>query len=137
MLPLGSAAGSSPPSSAAVVSVVAVSPAVVSVESAPVVSMGWSPGWSPARVVAVPAASEDSWAPAAAPAPARAAATSTASTPETHGARQPERRGGRNEDTMAPSLSGVVEGYGDAGGVAGRGQVTVSQPCISCWWYLQ
>src|SRR5829696_6064451 len=118
MLPLGSAAGSSPALSPPVVSVVAP---VVSVASPPVVSVGWSPCWSPARVVAVPAASEDSWAPAAAPAPARAAATSTASTPETHGARQPERRGGRNEDTMAPSLSGVVEGYGDAGGVAGRG----------------
>jgi len=60
-----------------------------------------------------------------------------ASTPETHGARQPERRGGRNEDTMAPSLSGVVEGAGMPGGLPADGQVTVSQPCISCWWYLQ
>src|SRR5215218_6913430 len=151
MLPLGSAAGSSPALSPPVVSVVAVSPVVavlsspvvavaspvVSVASPPVVSVGWSPGWSPARVVAVPAASEDSWAPAAAPAPARAAATSTASTPETHGARQPERRGGWNEDTMAPSLSGVVEGLEMPGGVAGCGYLTVSQPCISCWWYLQ
>src|SRR5512133_3663876 len=154
MLPLGSAFWSSAPSSAAVVSVLAGSSAAVVwvlagssalvsvLSSTALVSVLWSVLESvlesldcSATVVAV-AESGDSWAPAAAPAPAKAAATSTASTPETHGARKPERRGGRNEDTMAPSLSGVVEVRG-CGGVAGDGYRTVSQPCISCWWYLQ
>src|SRR5215203_4307897 len=121
MLPLGSAVGSS----ASVVSVLAGSSALVSVvsstalvsvvSSTPLESVGWS-----ATVVAVAASSGASWAPAAAPAPARAAAISTANTPATHGARKPERRGGRNEDTMAPSLSGVVEMRGCRGGCRRR-----------------
>src|SRR5215211_1558808 len=134
MLPLGSAAASSPsPASAPGVSVVsALASPVVSVVSAlasPVVSVVSSVAGAveselgSATVVAVspPPLGAASWAPAAAPAPARAAAISTASTPETHGARQPERRGGRNLDTMAPSLSGVVEGVGMPGGLPADG----------------
>src|SRR5215217_7041187 len=117
MLPLGSAFGSSAPSSAAVVSVLAGSSAsVVSVlaGSSALVSVV-----SSTALVSV-VSSGASWAPAAAPAPARAAAISTANTPATHGARKPERRGGRNEDTMAPSLSGVVEMRGCRGGCRRR-----------------
>src|SRR5215211_791454 len=134
ILPFSSAAGSSAPSSAAVVVVspAAASVVVVSPGAASVVVVSSSAGavdsvdWLSSTLEAVPpessgacwvaAASGASCAPAAAPAPASAAAISTASTPATHGARRPERRGGRNEDTMAPSLSGVVEVRGCRGG---------------------
>src|SRR4029453_4073879 len=148
MLPFSSAAVASGPLSAAVVVVSSAAAWVVGVWSsaaASVVVVSSSAGavdsvdWLSSTLEAVPPESSGAcWvaggsgapcAAAAGPRPAaRGGGISPASTPATPGARRPERRGGRNEDTMAPSLSGVVEVRGCRGGC--RRRLSDRQPAL-------